>query len=420
MPRNTRVGSIGAICVAAPAAVLLAILTGCAGAARVSPRDPGSSSPPWKQLCLGCLPIRIAPADTRLAASVLDLPLTLVDGLPLLEVRINDQGPFRVLLDTGVESAAFLTPRAVRLLALPDEGASRVVGITGETAEAGVRVRRVHRLEIYGVEFRDFPALEVPGLERFRGLDGFLGMALFWDCLLTIDYPAERMRITRGALPEPDGREHLPLAAGTILPVTNLTLGPVQTPVLIDSGDNRGLTVTRDIARRLAFSHGPVDSDSFTLGLVGAAYRTRVGRLAADAALGRHLFERPVVDIAALNRIGAKALAHFAVTLDRRRNVVRFAREARDAIPSPPERTLGIVFLLTPDGPVVYDLIPGTPAVALDIRPGDRLLSVEGYDVDLLSPEERKTLIADRNEVALVLLRGDQHIEVRVPVVDLP
>src|SRR5262249_29214606 len=209
--------------------------------------------------CPGCPAIPLVPLETRLTAPVVELPFMRVGGLPLLEVRINGQGPFRVLLDTGAEAAAFLPPRGVRRLGLPVACGSRILGATAEPVEAGVRVRRVETAEIGGVEFRDFRAVEVPTLEhQFPGLDGALGMGLFWDCLLTVDYPAGRVRITRGVLPAPDGREYLPLAAGTMQPVTILAIGSVQMPVLIDSGSSSGLSVTPDVERGLAFSHPPV------------------------------------------------------------------------------------------------------------------------------------------------------------------
>src|SRR5262249_39197001 len=152
-------------------------------------------------------------------------------------------------------------------------------------------------------------------------------------------------RITRGVLAAPDGREYLPLAAGTMQPVTVLAIGSVQMPVLIDSGSSSGLSVTPDVARGLAFSHGPVDW--FLARSAGADYRPRVGRLALDALVGHQVFERPVIRIVPAPRearMGAEALALFTVTFDRRQNVVRFVRDTRDPIRSPPVRTTGIAF----------------------------------------------------------------------------
>ena len=149
---------------------------------------------------------RIGPAETRFATPVLDLPFRSVRGIPLLLVRINGQGPFRVLLDTGAEVGAVLDPRVVRTLGLPDKGSITVRGAAGET-KTGVRIRHVQSLVLGDGEFRDVRVweLDLSELERIAGtrFDGLLGLPLFSDCLLTINYPDRRVRIERGALPAP-------------------------------------------------------------------------------------------------------------------------------------------------------------------------------------------------------------------------
>jgi hypothetical protein len=74
------------------AVVTLGALAGCAGTGRH----------------IGGL--RASPAETRLPAPSLELPFEPVRGIPLLEARIDGQGPFRPLLDTGTQAAAVLAP----------------------------------------------------------------------------------------------------------------------------------------------------------------------------------------------------------------------------------------------------------------------------------------------------------------------
>jgi hypothetical protein len=226
------------------------------------------------------------------------------------------------------------------------------------------------------------------------------------------------MHIARGALPEPDGREHLALAAGTRYAVTALGLDPDFVPLLIDSGDTEGLSLPRGLVGRLPFSHGPVDGPASRS--MGSVRRRLIGRLDMDARLGQHVFMRPVFSIATGDTavIGAQALAHFAVTFDQRRGVVRFTRTETDPIRSPRVRTPGLGLEWGPRGPVVTDIIPGTPAARLDIQQGDRLLAVDGQAVEAL-PHGALERMVEKSELVLVLDRGGRHIEVRVPMVDL-
>lgn len=117
--------------------------------------------------------------------------------------------------------------------------------------------------------------------------------------------------------------------------------------------------------------------------------------------------------------IGGQTLAHVAVTFDQRRNVVRFARTTSDPILSPRHRHLGIFILRTPDGVVVTDILLGTPAAGLDIQLGDRVVAVDGQDVEKLSNAALWRLISGKDDLALILHRGDRRVEVRVSVIDL-
>jgi S1-C subfamily serine protease len=139
-----------------------------------------------------------------------------------------------------------------------------------------------------------------------------------------------------------------------------------------------------------------------------------------DARLGQHIFMRPVVSVAAGDTavMGAQALAHFAATFDQRRRVLRLARTETDPIRSPRVRTAGLGLTWEPRGPVVTDIIPGTPAARLDIQQGDRLLAVDGQAVEGLSHGAFEQMV-EKSELVLVLDRDGRRIEVRVPVVDL-
>jgi C-terminal processing protease CtpA/Prc len=146
-----------------------------------------------------------------------------------------------------------------------------------------------------------------------------------------------------------------------------------------------------------------------------------MGRLSGDVVLGQHVFERPIVVVSGDDkaRMGARALAPFTVIFDRRRHAVRFTRVTTDPISTPALRSLGISTAPGSGGPLIDDIIPGTPAAALDIQRGDRLLTVDGQAIGKLSNAEVRRMIDERNELVLVLRRGDQLVEVRVPVIDL-
>ena len=84
-------------------------------------------------------------------------------------------------------------------------------------------------------------------------------------------------------------------------------------------------------------------------------------------------------------------------------------------------RSLGITTLYGPQGHIVNDVIPGTPAAALAVQRGDQVVAIEGQAAEEMSRESVTRMIEEENERVLLLrkVRTSQLLEVRVPVVDL-
>jgi len=175
------------------------------------------------------------------------------------------------------------------------------------------------------------------GLERI-GVDGVLGLEAYADLLLTVDYPAARLVLSRDSLPVPDGADVLPA----------VRVGPfIGIPV--DAGGTREIGVV-DTQGGILFQAVPAEARrlvfSGTLRVVGRAVvgggapvEVKEARLAGDLKLGRHVFHQPSIavhtlpaDIPSRMTIGTQALRHFRLTIDQRSMRVRLARADTSAI----------------------------------------------------------------------------------------
>jgi hypothetical protein len=129
------------------------------------------------------------------------VPIDLWNGLPIIEVRVNDQGPFPLLLVTASQTMT-LSADLVESLNLPRIGP--------ETPEkATVEVRSVH---LGSLVFEDFPAAVMDSSGFGNGKDapqGLLGLSLFVDHLTTIDYANGALLLEKGSLPAADGKRIL-------------------------------------------------------------------------------------------------------------------------------------------------------------------------------------------------------------------
>jgi hypothetical protein len=260
---------------------------------------------------------QVASEEPVLLADSTTVPLEVDrDGRAIVTVTLNGRGPYRLAVETGSPDVLLSSALVADLALPPASGRSRF---------------RLDSLRIGDALVR---RLEVGGDDAFArlGVDGVLGLDAYKDVLLTVDYPAARMTLSRGSLPEPDGREVLrAVSVGPFLGV-ELTMGEVREIGVIDTQGGVGFQALPEVAARLAFGD--------SLRVVGRAVvggtdpvEVRMGRLAGDLLLGGHRFERPRIavhplppDIPSRMTIGTRVLRRFVLTLDQRRMAVRLAR----------------------------------------------------------------------------------------------
>jgi hypothetical protein len=151
-------------------------------AARLNARTPPSDPPRGVDLPDGGVTVPLATPGSR----------------PSIDVTVDGRGPYRFAVETG---AAFtsVTPQMAAAAGL----------VPADTADPAVTVGA---LGIGAARLRDFrvAVLDAPA----PGIDGILGLNAYRDLLLTVDYPAGVVRLERGALEPPNGRDRLALLPG--------------------------------------------------------------------------------------------------------------------------------------------------------------------------------------------------------------
>lgn len=192
------------------------------------------------------VPVTGPPLDTATAATAADEPLyaapTTFDriGRVLAPVMVDDQGPFRFVVDTGATHSALTPALAERLGLVIGSGAPVLMqGVTGAAVVPTVRVRR---LEAGAIRLDE---LELPVIERhvFAEADGILGVAGMRGIRLDVDFVADRVTITRSrGEAAPRGFTVVPARQrrqGVL--VVDARIGPVRGRAIIDTGAERTL-----------------------------------------------------------------------------------------------------------------------------------------------------------------------------------
>jgi hypothetical protein len=284
---------------------------------------PAAHAVSWAQSTQPTGPPATPPAAIDLPAPV-EVPIALEANLPIVEARVNGQGPFRFGIETGA-GFVVISPDLATKLSLERRGGP------DDAPEY-----QVDRIDIGGASFRQVPVSALRVAQG--GIDGVLGLPLYRDLLLTIDYPKRRARFERGNLPAPDGETVLSLThVGPFWGLPIIVAGAKQWAVL-DTRSTGAFGFTPESAAPLKF-----DGELRVVGRArGAAIpetEVKAGRLAGNIEIGRFRFPTPTITVRALPPgfpteaiVGARVLSQFTVTLDQRNARLRLVREGPDTV----------------------------------------------------------------------------------------
>jgi hypothetical protein len=308
-----------------------------------------------------------APTATDLAVPDLVLPSETCRGLFIVPVTFGKGGgtTLELLLDTG-STWTFIDPGAIRTMLGRVVRAGRVSFQNGRIGEYGIGPLRAY---IYPMKT----------LSRAvgRDIDGILGFPVFKDVLLTLDYPAEEIRISSGRLPRPDGREIF-RDVGFKRPRLKVDVGGRRVKVLLDSGSTAH------------FKLKPTDRIKWSVEprLVGASVLfagvtlKEAGRSGDPVQFGPLIFEAPVVSLTGDERlVGWHVLRHFVLTFDQKKDRIRMLPDDTAPVRMGPLVGPGVATRPRPEGLEIIRVFPGTSAEAAGLREGDLVIAVNGTPV---------------------------------------
>lgn len=265
------------------------------------------------------------------ASAAADLPMLFRGPEPAVEVMVNGQGPFIFAIDTGATDEARVDSSLVARLGLHVSGTS--THSDGSNQKTKLGIVRLDSLSVGGLEFRNVRAdtrdYNHPNLPH---VDGILAFDLFHDYLLTLDYPARRVRVGRGELPAADGGEILPLKRVHNHPAAELTIGNRKVAAEIDSGNVvHSFVFPASLVEKLSLATEPAAFGKAKT--ITNELEIMQAQLKNNIRLGKYEFTQPMISFPApfpFANIGSRFLNQFAITFDQKNNRVRFVRPSND------------------------------------------------------------------------------------------
>ena len=263
-------------------------------------------------------------------------PMQMRDWMPVIEVKLNGQGPFALMIDTGAGMQADIDTSVAERLKLQLNGTAINGDPSGEN-DREVETAKIDSIAFggggsdgRGVEFHDVPAVVRPQriTTVYPDVDGILGFALFNDYLLTLDYRSMQVRIARGTLPPVNGSDILNFEIENRIPVIEVAIGKIRVRAHIDSGNFvAGFILPEEIVEQLQLLSQPV-----TVGRarsVSNRIELKQVQLRDTIRIGGFDFPQPTITFPALSdtNVGFKVLRDFALTFDQKNRRLKLARE---------------------------------------------------------------------------------------------
>ena len=267
------------------------------------------------------------PELTELGQETCFIEMKSFGGRPVISAKINGQGPWDFILDTGCSLSAIIDASVIEELEIEPGEALPFLGM--EAHEVWIETIQFGELALSGVaSVSTKTGRMVSGMNTTKGI---LGIGLFADCLLTFDFPEKQFVVALGELPEADQEEILAYQSEGFIEFDADVAG-VQIPMHLDTGSPGDLMLINRYDKKLPLTAEPTAAGSVQTPMGGATVRNAT--LDGLLKIGRHEFTNPKLRFADLpqmtrsgaGNIGSGLLQHFAITLDQQNRRLRFHR----------------------------------------------------------------------------------------------
>jgi len=247
-----------------------------------------------------------------------------------IDVSINGSAPLHFGLDTGLSFDFSITPEKAKQLGLPVTG-HHIAHFSDKQEGPGkdTDIVRATTLTVAGHTFIGHTGVILPDAHN----DGTLGITLFRDVLLTLDFPHDQLSASEGALPLPNGRDLLAYTTNPdatfgplrVTPTVTIQLAGQTLSALLDTGArklNADVIVPTKMAATLPLS---LAGSAMMMDAVGNKYHSYIAKLNGDLIMGDIVLHNPTVLIS--DRLGfvnlARVLNSLNITIDQHNHRLR-------------------------------------------------------------------------------------------------
>jgi hypothetical protein len=369
-------------------------------------------------------------AGNKTATSV---PFELLNNHIYLQVKLNGQGPFRLLCDTG--GANIVSPELAKELGLKSEGALQGRGVGEKSEDVGlVKMQSVQVGEatLSNQVFAVFPMETFSNVEGVA-VKGLIGYEMFKRFTSKVDYEHDVLTFTIPSAFKYSGTgTAVPFIFNAHIPQVDGSIDGMAGKFELDTGSRSSI----DLLGPFVQQHDLVKRYNATLQAVtgwgvGGASRSLVTR-GKLLTLGKVEVPNPITELTLQKKgafssgyvagnVGAGVLKRFNVTFDYQHQQIIFEPNANFNKPDVFDRS-GMWLNLAGASFEVMDVVAGGPAAQAGLKVGDKILAVDGQPASQISlPALRARFKSDApgSQAHLTVQSGSEKREINLVLRDL-
>jgi hypothetical protein len=357
----------------------------------------------------------------------LSLPFQTINHHVILSVRVNGEGPFQIILDTGMPMDGLILYDSERVKALSlsylDSAQVRVSGAGGEGKGMSARIAEDITLEIGGLRILEERATVVglpPGFAGYH--EGIIGGALFRHFAVSIDNDRGILTLRKAEnYRPPEGAKSVPLVfeQGRAFVDANVRIGSgesVPARLIVDLGASHAVSLNESKKSGIRIPGHSIEAgigrgvSGEILGRVGRIRGLEIGGWTLSEVIATFPdkeFHSPRGMDSRDGNLGNGALGRFNVTLDYQGK--RMILEPARGFSEPFEWDMsGIQAEPTAQGAIrVRRVLSGSPAAKADIQAGDRIVKIGGEEVNEATFFSLRERLKKNGETVVVELERD-------------
>jgi hypothetical protein len=220
-------------------------------------------------------------------------------GVPFKEgvdVEINGHGPYVFGLDIGSSPAFLIAPGLSRELSLPVTSHVQSHAGVEHANDPPMDVVHIDDLLLAGHLFHRVIGIAHPNASpTVKNGSGLLGIGLFQNVVVKLDYPSNRLSISEQSLPPENGKDVFQYTDVHFLPYVDIVLGGVPVNACIDTGAQdigADMSVPADFASRLRLRN-LVKSSAVWTDINGRKHEFSTATLDGDLVIGSVVVHDP-------------------------------------------------------------------------------------------------------------------------------